>query len=120
MLAYYLPDGLRYATLTGPVPDIGVTDWRNGVERLRASSAERDLAPLLDSLEPGQRLALVVPQIYNVKRWRAPWTKLVRLRSEEWLQYASNDDRLAITAVEPHDPAMVTSSPVRATVYLRR
>ncbi len=120
VLAYYLPGGLRYATLTGPVADTGVTDWRNGVERLRASTAERDLAPLLDSLEPGQRLALVVPQIYNVKRWRAPWTKLVRLRSEQWLQYASNDDRLAVTAVEPHDPALVTTSPVRATVYLRR
>ncbi len=35
VLDYYLPDGLRYATLTGPVPDSGVTDWRDGVERLR-------------------------------------------------------------------------------------
>ena len=72
VLDYYLPDGLRYATLTGPVRDNGVTDWRDGVERLRAASAERDLAPLLDSLEPGRRLALVVPQIYAVGRWSAP------------------------------------------------
>ena len=36
MLHYYLPDGLRYATLWGPVSDLGVTDWRDGVERLEA------------------------------------------------------------------------------------
>ena len=35
VLAYYLPMGLRYATLTGPVSDTGVTDWRDGVQRLR-------------------------------------------------------------------------------------
>ena len=35
VLSYYLPDGLRYATLWGPVDDLGVTDWRDGVERLR-------------------------------------------------------------------------------------
>ena len=35
MLHHYLPPGLRYATLTGYVKDVGVTDWRDGVERLR-------------------------------------------------------------------------------------
>jgi mannosyltransferase len=120
VLDYYLPGGLRYATLTGEVDDTGVTDWRDGVKRLRATSAERDLAPLLDSLEPDQRLALVVPQVYTIRRWSAPWTELVRLRSEEWLQYVSNDPRLALTAVEPPDPLPSTRSPVRAMVYLRR
>jgi hypothetical protein len=120
VLHYYLPGGLRYASLTGPVPDTGVTDWRDGVERLRATSAERDLAPLLDSLEPGQRLALVVPQVYTLDRWSAPWTELVRLRSEELLQYVSNDRRLGLTAVVPADPFPATRSPVRAMVYFRR
>jgi mannosyltransferase len=120
VLHYYLPEGLRYATLTGPVRDTGVTDWRDGVERLRASSAERDLAPVLDALEPGQRLALIVPQIYAIGRWSAPWTELVRLRSEEWLQYVSNDRRLGLTAVEPADPFPSSPNPVRALVYLRR
>jgi hypothetical protein len=120
VLDYYLPEGLRYATLTGPVPDTGVTDWRDGVERLRATSAERDLAPLLDTLRPGQRLALVVPQVYAVGRWNAPWTELVRLRSEEWLQHVSNDPRLGLTAVEPASPFPSRPIPVRAQVYLRR
>jgi mannosyltransferase len=120
VLDYYLPEGLRYATLTGRVPDTGVTDWRDGVERLRATSAERDLAPLIDSLAPGQRLALVVPQIYALGRWSAPWTELVRLRSEEWLQHVSNDPRLGLTAVEPADPFPSSPNPVRAQVYLKR
>ena len=120
VLNYYLPDGMRYATLTGPVPDNGVTDWRDGVERLGRTSAERDLAPLLDSLQPGRRLALVVPQIYAIGRWSAPWTKLIRLRSEEWLQSVSNDPRLGLTAVVPAAPFPASPNPVRARVYLKR
>ena len=42
VLDYYLPDGVRFGTLTGPVEDPGVTDWRDGVERLEATSAPRD------------------------------------------------------------------------------
>ena len=120
MLAYYLPEGLRYATVTGQVEDSGVTDWRDGVERLRATSAERDLEPLLDALRPGQRLALIVPQINPRRRWSAPWTELVRLRSEEWLQHVSNDRRLGLTAVVPAEPFPAGPNPVRAQVYLRR
>ncbi len=120
VLAYYLPEGLRYATVTGEVEDSGVTDWRDGVERLRATSAERDLEPLLDALRPGQRLALIVPQINPRRRWSAPWTELVRLRSEEWLQHVSNDRRLGLTAVVPAEPFPAGPNPVRAQVYLRR
>jgi mannosyltransferase len=120
VLDYYLPDGLRFATLTGELRDTGVTDWRDGVERLQATSAARDLAPLLDSLEPGQRVVVVVPQVYELNRWSAPWTELVRERSEEWLQFVSNDPRLGLTAVEPAAPFPASPSPVRAQVYLRR
>jgi hypothetical protein len=75
---------------------------------------------LLDTLEPGQRLALVVPQVYASRRWGAPWTDLVRMRSEEWLQFVSNDARLALIAVEPPSPFPASRVPVRAQVYLRR
>ena len=73
-----------------------MTDWRDGVERLEATSAARDLQPLLDAMKPGQRVALVVPTIYAIGRWSAPWTRLVRLRSEEWLQHISNDPALRV------------------------
>jgi mannosyltransferase len=120
VLRYYLPDGLRFATLTGPVRDTGVTDWRDGVQRLRRTTAERDLAPLLDALEPGDRLALVVPQIYAIGRWSAPWTEVIRLRSEEWLQFISNDARFGLIDVEPAEPLPAPPIPVRAQVYLKR
>jgi mannosyltransferase len=118
VLSYYLPPGLRYATLWGPVDDLGVTDWRDGVQRLRATSAKRDLEPLLDALPRGRRIVLVEPIITNAARWRAPWTKLIRLRSSEWRQYLSNDPRLTPVAVRP--PADRRGINVlRATVLLK-
>ena len=44
-----------------------MTDWRDGVERLRASSPQRDLKPILDALRPGQRLVLVTPIIFSME-----------------------------------------------------
>jgi len=119
-LHYYLPDGLRYATLTGWVPDVGVTDWRDGVERLERTSAARDLAPVLDSVPPGGRVAVVVPQVYSLNQWRAPWTSLVRERSEEWLAHLEADTRFTRTDVEPVSPEPRPPNPVRAEVFVRR
>jgi mannosyltransferase len=119
VLSYYLPPGLRYATLWGPVDDLGVADWRDGVDRLRATSAQKDLEPLLDALPRGRRIVLVEPIINNLARWRAPWTELVRVRSSEWNQYLSNDPRLTPVAVRPPDiePGI---NVLRATVLLKR
>jgi mannosyltransferase len=119
VLDYYLPEGLRYATLTGPVSDVGVTDWRDGVERLRATSAERDLAPVLDALPVGRRLVLVSPIVYEVGRWSAPWTELVRLRSEQWNQFVSNDRRFRVTAIQPPSPFPRRPNALSATVLLK-
>jgi hypothetical protein len=118
VLSYYLPEGLRYATLWGPVEDLGVTDWRDGVDRLQATSAPEDLEPLLDALPRGQRIVLVEPIINNLARWQAPWTELVRVRSSEWRQYLSNDPRLTPVAVRPPEiqPGI---NVLRATVLLK-
>jgi mannosyltransferase len=118
-LAYYLPAGLRFATLTGPVRDTGVTDWRDGPERLRATTPARDLKPLLDAMKPGQRLVMVQPIIFDVRRWQAPWTKLVRLRADEWRQYLSNDGRFAVSAREPPKPIERRPNAVEATVLVK-
>ena len=119
VLAYYLPEGVRFATLTGALRDTGVTDWRDGPERLGATSAERDLQPLLDELEPGQRLVLVEPIVFDVRRWHAPWTSLVRMRSDEWRQHISNDSRFSVSAVEPALPIERRPNAVQATVYVK-
>jgi mannosyltransferase len=119
VLAYYLPDGVRFATLTGQLDDTGVTDWRDGPERLEGTTPERDLAPLLDDLRPGQRVALVTPIFFDVRRWQAPWTELVRVRSGEWRQYLSNDRRFAISATEPILPIERRPIAVQATVLVK-
>ncbi len=118
VLSYYLPEGLRYATLWGPVEDVGVTDWRDGVERLRATSAERDLAPLIDRLPAGRRVVLIEPMVTDLSRWRAPWTKLVRLRSAEWRRYAADDPQLTAVAVRPPELEPGVNQ-LRATVLLK-
>ena len=119
VLHYYLPPGLRYATLTGPVKDLGVTDWRDGVERLRASSARRDLEPLIAGLEPGRRLVLVEPQTRIVSHWSAPWTQLIRLRSREWNEFATSDPRVRVGAIYPARTFPERRHPLRATVLVR-
>jgi mannosyltransferase len=119
VLDYYLPDGLRYATLWGPVSDLGVTDWRDGAERLEATAAERDLEPLIRELEPGRRLVLVEPIVYDAERWSAPWTELVRVRSVEWADHVREDEWLAITAIVPATSYPARPNPLRATVAIR-
>jgi hypothetical protein len=118
-LHYYLPDGLRFATVTGAVRDLGITDWRDGVQRLDAATASRDLAPLLDAMPSGSRLVLATPIFIEASRWDAPWTKAVRLRSLEWRQYLSNDPRFRVIAIEPAPPTDPVPNPVQALVYVK-
>ena len=119
VLHYYLPDGLRYATLTGALTEVGVWDWRDGVQRLEATSAERDLKPVIDALPVGARVVLVEPITWTLNRWRAPWTKLVRIRSKEWSQFLSNDPRLKVSSVQPANFTPPRPNPVQATVMVK-
>jgi mannosyltransferase len=118
-LHYYLPDGLRFATLTGPVRDLGITDWRDGTERLDATTAATDLRPLMDAMPAGSRLVLATPIFFETNRWDAPWTKAIRLRSLEWAQYLSNDPRFRVVAIDPGLPDQRGPNAVEATVYVK-
>jgi hypothetical protein len=120
VLHHYLSDGLRFATPTGPVADLGVTDWRDGTERLEAATPRKDLQPLLDALPRGGRLILVTPIFSNLDRWQAPWTKAIRLRSYEWEQYMSNQADFRVISIEPPPPVFVAGPlPVQATIYVK-
>jgi hypothetical protein len=119
VLHYYLPDVRRFATLTGPVADLGVTDWRDGTERLRAARAHKDLQPLLDELPVGNRLVLVAPIFHDLRRWRAPWTKAIHVHSLQWAQYLSNDPRFRVVAIDPGLPDQRGPNAVEATVYVK-
>jgi mannosyltransferase len=119
VLRYYLPDGVRYATLTGSLTELGVWDWRDGVERLQATSPERALEPVIDALPAGTRVVLVQPITWTLNRWRAPWTSLVRIRSMEWAQHLSNDPRLQVAAIQPTRFTPPRPNPVQATVMVK-
>jgi mannosyltransferase len=119
VLHYYLPDGLRYATLTGPLTELGVWDWRDGVQRLQATDPDRDLKPVIDALPTGSRVVLVEPITWTLNRWQAPWTSLVRIRSKEWAQYLSNDPRLQVAAIQPTRFTPPRPNPVQATVMVK-
>jgi mannosyltransferase len=119
VLHYYLPKGLRYATLTGEATDLGVWDWRDGVERLEQTTPETDLIPLIDSLRPGARVVLVEPITWTLNRWRAPWTALIRIRSKEWSQALSNEPGLQISSIQPTHFTPPRPNPVRATVMVK-
>jgi mannosyltransferase len=119
VLHYYLTQGLAYATLTGRVADLGVTDWRDGTDRLEAADPARDLAPLLDALPAGRRLVLVTPDFHDAAAWRAPWTKAIRVGSAAWQQYLSNDLRFRLVTIEPPPPSDAGPHPVRAAIYVK-
>ena len=118
VLHHYLPPGLRYATVWGPVEDVGVSDWRDGVKHSAGSTVERNLEPLLDKMKPGQRLVLVAPIFYDEGRWQAPWTSLVRARSFEWA--VPLEDRSFETASIRHGVHPAATESVRATLLVKR
>jgi len=118
VLAHYLPEGLRFATPLGPVADPAIMDWRRALPRLEVSQPEQALQPLLDSLAPGAHILLVAPDVDDGSRWRAPWTRLVALRSDEWALALAADTRLRrIQAAVPE--ALTTRTSVRLTLYTK-
>jgi MFS family permease len=120
VLHYYLHRlRLRYATLFGAVRDVGVTDWRDGVDRLRRATPARDLEPVLATVPSGRRVALVTPDFSVLGRWKAPWSELVRARSLEWEDAMRRDPRFRVVTIEPPNP-VARPNELRATVFVRR
>ena len=89
------------------------------MERVEATSAERDLEPLIAGLRPGRRLVLVEPIIYDFARWYAPWTQLVRYRSLEWDRVVEEDPRLRVVTRRPFSFRPPAPNPLAVTVYER-
>ena len=61
----------------------------------------------------------ISPVIFDLARWRAPWTELVRERSEEFNQFASNDPRFHAIEMFPPDPVRPVPNAVGATVLIK-
>jgi mannosyltransferase len=115
-LAYYLPHVTRFGTPIGPVPDPRVMDWRNALERFRRTSVHSVLVPMLRSVSPGERVALVVPMKYV----KAPeWMVLIHHSSTTWTRYLKHDRQF--TLVKTADPHAYSSGlPVYISVFARK
>jgi len=79
----YLPEGVVYRTPMGLVLDPRQTDWRDGLRRLRAGRAERELLPAVARLDRGRRVLLVTPEP-GARPSQSPWARAVRVRTREW------------------------------------
>jgi mannosyltransferase len=99
-LAYYMPQITHFGTPLGPVPDPRVVDWRNALAKFERSRTATVLAPMIQSLTPGERVLLVVPTTFA----KTPtWMKLIHRDSKSWLRYLKHDPHLRlIKASAPH------------------
>ena len=98
---YYLPGDYSYATTMGPTADPRVTDWRDGLERLRGATVEKDLEPLIARLPVGGQVLFVRPVTFGTQNWSPEWTRYVRRRSAQWGGALAGDDRLKLTLSAP-------------------
>ena len=116
LLHYYFPPNLRYATALGPMPDPGVFDWRDALDRLRAAHPTPTLHGLVRTMHPGQTLILTLP-IIRTARWGAPWTALVKKRSSQWQSAADRDPRLRRLGRQPDLDGVRPPRGVRVVLY---
>ena len=92
VLAHYLPEGLRWAETTGPLPDERASDQREGVRRLEEGRPEITIAPLLDDLPVGRKV-LVVCSGGEMDPDATDFIRLIVSRCEETVNLISRDPR---------------------------
>ncbi len=93
---YYLPSGLRFATLTGPLRDPSAMNWSDAYTRLAAASPAATENALVAGLSPGRRLLYARPLTEGAEGWAPDWSGLVRRRAAQWSQLLASDPRLRL------------------------
>jgi hypothetical protein len=116
LIAYYMPKGVRYADVLGPVEDPRVFDWTDALDRLQAAKPKPTIDRLLRRMLPRQEVVLVQP-ILRTGRWKAPWTSLVRRRVVQWERRLDSDPRVRREAQVPVFGYDRLPRGVRAVVY---
>jgi hypothetical protein len=120
VLHYYLGSGFRYADPMGMVSDPTVMDWRDALDRLKASRPSRVENELVDQLQPGQALILVQPILRAYYAWRAPWTAQVKKRAIQWERVLQKDQRLRRVDAFPRFGLSQPPRGVRVVLYRRK
>jgi len=119
VLRYYLGDGFRYADPMGMVAHPTVMDWRDALDRLKASRPTPVENSLVEKLEPGQALILVQPILRAYYAWRAPWTAQVKRRAIQWERVLQRDSRLRRVDAFPRFGLSQPPRGVRVVLYRR-
>ena len=119
VLRHYLGGDLVWWDPMRRVRDPRVMDWEDVVAELRRARETGRAELALQSVPPGRRLVFVRPIVVGESGWRAPWTRLVRLHSDELERRLAADRRFR--ALGSHRGTTVRSSRVgvEATVYER-
>jgi mannosyltransferase len=101
LLAYYLPDDLRFASPFGRTRDPGVMDWRDAARHLRRTSFAAQLRPLVDRTRAGAHVILVAPDAGDPATRATPWARLVQRRAAEEARALLGDRRFMLVAALP-------------------
>jgi hypothetical protein len=86
-------DSLRWATTLGPLRDPRIHDWRDVVDRLKATKPRPTLARVLATVPAGGRVIVLSPIFRDFRGWRSEWTELVYKRSVQWQRLLAHDTR---------------------------
>jgi mannosyltransferase len=116
---YYARPGLRYATELGAVKDPLVMDWIDAMRRMKAATPQKNLEPLLRTLQPGQHVLLLRPVVAGTSGWKAPWTSLVRERSADWARALLHDRRFKLIRRLPRLRTDYHPKGLRGLVFIR-
>jgi hypothetical protein len=102
---YYLPAGLRFANLMGPVAHPTYMNWSDAYSRLAQANPRQTLDTLVASLRPGQHLLYTRPLTEGVQAWSQSWSMLVRRRAAQWGALLATDPQLrrVAGALAPHN-----------------
>jgi mannosyltransferase len=119
VVAYYMRPAMRYATEFGFQKDVGVADWVDALSRLKATTPQKNLFPLLDTVPVGGHVLLLRPIIGSDAAWNAPWTRLVRQRSAEWGSAMAHDKQFKLDQRWPRLKRGYAPRGLRALLYTK-
>jgi hypothetical protein len=114
---HYLGDHLRYADPSGFVAQPAIMDWRDAEERLDVADPDVGLQPLLETLDEGDRLLLVIPS-GGPRPTDTEWVTTFRRLGSIWRRTLLRDDRLA--GLDAYRPEEDTVTPYSALLFERR
>jgi hypothetical protein len=124
VLSYYLKDNidphtLRVITPLGADHDLGITDWRDGVDKLDSTTVNDALMPALAKVPVGGHVLLMQPIIAEESHWKAPWTSRVRDRSIEYEGILRGDPRFELDAIVPEDVDSPGPNPAQGLLFTK-